>query len=108
MLRMSGIKSPRSKVENDLKSVSIPKLNIFLWLFAHGKLHMAENLRKRDIAGPSKCGFCNQAEESMQHIFFDCRVTKEVRSLPLEETGQEAINISKVEGTGSPGIEWTV
>jgi len=31
----------------------------------------------------------------MQHIFFDCRVTKEVWSLLLEETGQEAINISK-------------
>jgi hypothetical protein len=34
-------------------------------------------LQKRGINGPSQCALCQEVEESIQHIFIDCKFTKE-------------------------------
>ena len=60
------------------KSDCIPKVNSFIWLLVHNKLLTAENLRKRQIAGPSRCTLCNSDLESTVHIFLQCSVSKQV------------------------------
>jgi hypothetical protein len=56
------------------------KIKIFLWLIQQGAILTKDNLsRKIKWEGDKKCAFCN--EESIQHIFFDCRVIKYVWSL---------------------------
>jgi hypothetical protein len=36
----------------------MPKVNSFIWLLVHGRILMAENLRKRGIVGPSQGDKC--------------------------------------------------
>lgn len=50
----------------------IPKIKFFMWTLLHGKILTVENLRKRGIAGPSRCPNCKTAEESIQHLFISC------------------------------------
>ena len=57
---------------------SIPKVNSFCWLLIHNKLLTAENLRKRGVAGPSRCALCNNEEETSSHLFMHCSVSLKV------------------------------
>ena len=45
-------------------SDNIPKVNSFIWTLMHNKLLTAENLKKRGIAGPSRCALCNSESET--------------------------------------------
>lgn len=54
------------------KAEAIPKVKFFMWTFLKGKTLTAENLKKRGIAGPSRCPNCQDAEESIQHLFISC------------------------------------
>ena len=57
------------------QSDCIPKVNCFIWLLMHNKLLTAKNLRKRGIAGPSRCDLCNSKSESSVHLFLQCSVS---------------------------------
>lgn len=50
----------------------LPKVNILCWELVHEKILTAENLRKRNILGPSHYMFCGKAEESIKHLFCFC------------------------------------
>jgi hypothetical protein len=39
----------------------LPKINIFCWILAHGKLLTGENLNKRGFQGPFRCALCLQS-----------------------------------------------
>lgn len=54
------------------RAKAIPKVTFFMWTLLHGKLLIAENLKKRGIVGPSRCPNCKVAEESIQHLFISC------------------------------------
>jgi hypothetical protein len=56
----------------------LPKINIFCWIMIYKKLLTAKNLRKRGIQGPSRCEMCATTEETIQHLFFECNISKEV------------------------------
>ena len=49
-----------------------PKIKTFLWLLMRRKTLTWENLCKKGFKGPSKCPQCNQAEETMNHLFKTC------------------------------------
>eukprot|EP00253_Pinus_taeda_P028396 PITA_28396 len=49
-----------------------PKVSSFLWLFGHHKILTWDNLRKRNIHGPSICPNCQSQEEMLQHLLDSC------------------------------------
>jgi len=55
----------------------MPKINIFCWIMAHGKILTIENLRKKGILGPWFV-LCNAEEETINHLFIDCKYAREV------------------------------
>ena len=44
-----------------------------------------ENLKKRGIQGPSHCVFCKEVEETIDHLFLQCKFSTEVWSLAVQE-----------------------
>jgi hypothetical protein len=56
------------------------KIKIFLWYLKRGVILTKDNLLKRKWNGDSKCNFCG-LEETIQHLFFDCRVARFVWNL---------------------------
>ncbi|KAL4576346.1 hypothetical protein LXL04_012438 [Taraxacum kok-saghyz] len=54
------------------------KANILAWRLAHGRLPTKVNLAKRGIGVNKECTLCNIDEETEEHLFLNCPVTKEV------------------------------
>jgi hypothetical protein len=44
-----------------------------------------ENLAKRGLIGPSRCILCGEKEETMNHLFFECQLSKYIWSLIVKE-----------------------
>jgi hypothetical protein len=57
------------------KSRCPPRLHIFLWLLANGKVLTRDNLAKRRHVEDKTCLFCKEAETPV-HVFYDCCVAK--------------------------------
>jgi len=56
--------------------IKVPlKTKIFLWYLKKGVTLTKDNLAKRKWKGSTKCSFCS-AEESIQHLFFDCYLAR--------------------------------
>jgi hypothetical protein len=60
-----------------------PRIQIFLWLLSQNKIMTRDNLRRRGIPKPMECSFCREFE-SVQHLFFDCIVARQVWGLVKE------------------------
>ena len=54
-----------------------PRVQYFLWLLSKNKLLTRDNLGKRRKVEDSTCLFCNE-QESLNHLFFDCVVAKQL------------------------------
>ena len=54
-----------------------PNIHIFLWLLAHNKLLVRENLIKRQHLNDLSCLFCSECE-NINHLFFECAVAMEI------------------------------
>ena len=50
-----------------------PNILIFLWLLAHNKILLRENLAKRQNLIVLTCLFCSDGE-NINHMFFECAV----------------------------------
>lgn len=59
------------------KSKLPPKINIFLWKIQRGILHTRRFLNSRISNIPPLCVWCEKADESIDHIFWDCILAKE-------------------------------
>ena len=59
-------------------SDNIPKINAFFWILGHGKTLTADNLRKRGLEGLLRCILCKEFEESLEHLFLECKFSREV------------------------------
>ena len=55
-----------------------PKINVFFWIFFHRKSLTAENLRKRGIEGTTYCILYKEFEETLEHLFLECKFTQKV------------------------------
>jgi hypothetical protein len=51
------------------------KIKIFFWYLKNGVVSTKDNLMKGKWKGCTMCCFCN-VSESIQHLFFDCPMTK--------------------------------
>ena len=49
-----------------------PKLKHFLWQLLTGCIAVTKNLRARGIQGDTCCARCEDPEESINHVFFEC------------------------------------
>ena len=74
---------------------SIPKNDIFIWTVLHSSILTGEKLKSKGWEGPSRCPLCNQAEETIDHLFISCEFTKEVWSLTLGSTAVSLPNSSR-------------
>ena len=63
-----------------------PNIHIFLWLLAHNKLLVRENLVKRQHFNDLSCLFCSEGE-NINHLFFECVVAKYIWGLVSEHFG---------------------
>jgi hypothetical protein len=64
--------------KNIWSSDALPKINIFIWTLAHGKILTGENLMKRGFHGPFTCALCQRTQESSQHLFWECTFSSKV------------------------------
>jgi hypothetical protein len=51
------------------------KIKIFLWYLCKGVILTKGNLIKRNWQGRKRCCFCH-ADETIQHLFFDCYLVR--------------------------------
>lgn len=55
-----------------------PKINIFLWLVAHGSILTWDNLTKRGFIGLTICPLCLEEAETMNHLLNICPFSTQV------------------------------
>ena len=55
------------------------------WTLAHQKIMTVENLKKRGIASPMRCVLCKNSEESLEHLFIECKFSQEVWEQAFED-----------------------
>lgn len=74
-------------VNKELWKLKAPlKFKIFLWYLRKGIILTKDNLAKRNWQGSLSCASCHK-EETIQHLFFDCRFARSVWSVFLMATG---------------------
>ena len=65
----------------DAKTKSSSKIKTFWCKIAHNSLPVAYNLKKRGIKTGDWCQVCGEEKETLNHMMFHCRVSKEIWSL---------------------------
>ncbi|XP_058782553.1 uncharacterized protein LOC131657058 [Vicia villosa] len=55
-----------------------PRALITLWLLCHGKPATKDRMIRFGLITESICSMCKEADESINHIFFECRVTNKI------------------------------
>ncbi|GJN27974.1 hypothetical protein PR202_gb16046 [Eleusine coracana subsp. coracana] len=53
------------------------KCKVFLWLAVRDRCWTADRLTKRNLPHPDKCPFCDQADETVQHLLTSCVFARE-------------------------------
>ncbi|XP_019253939.1 PREDICTED: uncharacterized protein LOC109232639 [Nicotiana attenuata] len=56
--------------------LNIPKHSMICWLVAHNRLMTKERVYKMGISQDSLCEICGGAEETINHLFFDCPLAR--------------------------------
>ena len=76
-ITLSGTNPPRyPKFEQETLETENPlKIKIFLWYLSRGVILTKDNLVRRNWQGNQQCCFCHE-NETIQHLFFDCRFTR--------------------------------
>jgi hypothetical protein len=77
---ISNVNKELSKLKASLK------FNIFLWYLRKGVILTKYNLAKQNWQGSLTCTSCHK-EETIQHLFFECRLTRSVWTVFLVATG---------------------
>lgn len=74
-------------INNQLWKLKVPlKVRIFLWYLCQGVVLTKDNLAKRNWQGSTRCCFCHH-EETIKHLFFDCRLARTVWSIIQSASG---------------------
>ena len=70
-----------SVIKDDIWKIKVPpNIHVFLWLIYYNKSLTRDNLAKRRHVDNMSCVFCSEPE-TIQHIFFDCIIAKNVWNL---------------------------
>jgi hypothetical protein len=51
------------------------KCKFFLWLVAHNRCWTADGFARRGLPHPEHCPFCDQEDETIQHLLCSCLLT---------------------------------
>jgi hypothetical protein len=82
----------RTEVENRNRKIwkaKMPlKIKIFMWMVQLNVILTRDTLTRKNWQGDKRCSFCSQ-DESVQHLFFKCSLTKNVWSLVAMVIGAE-------------------
>lgn len=54
------------------------RLNLFLWEVDNQAIQTKQKLKIRFSETDATCVLCNLEEESMEHLFFNCQITKQL------------------------------
>ncbi|CAD6256295.1 unnamed protein product [Miscanthus lutarioriparius] len=54
------------------------KVKIFAWLYFKNRLNTKANLFDKNVMENSICGRCSHPLEDRRHVFFDCKLSKDV------------------------------
>ncbi|XP_026420154.1 uncharacterized protein LOC113316148 [Papaver somniferum] len=60
------------------KSEIPPKVKFLVWCLVHGKLNTIDNLNHKGMTLYSSCILCGNYEESQEHLFIHCKVTRKL------------------------------
>jgi hypothetical protein len=85
----------------------LPKINIFCWIIAQGKLLMGENSSKRGFQGSFRCALCLKILETSQHLFLEYEFSIQVWKLVYLELYHKIVwptNIKTLLESGDPSI----
>jgi hypothetical protein len=81
-MRLSNV-TPIQSVYNNKRiwKLRIPlKTKVFAWYLRRGVILTKDNLAKRNWRGSKRCVFC-QEDETIKHLFFQCRFAKAIWSI---------------------------
>jgi hypothetical protein len=67
------------------KSWAPPNCKFFIWLALNNKCWTSDRLAKRGLPHQPACPFCNQTEESINHLLSACVLSREVWTWILRE-----------------------
>ncbi|GAA0187492.1 hypothetical protein LIER_34780 [Lithospermum erythrorhizon] len=64
---------------NQIWSIDVPKkINHFIFRAIHNRLATTDNLIKRGVIVPNICSLCQNDSEDIMHVFYHCRISREV------------------------------
>ena len=75
---------------------TIPKIDMYAWLIAHGSILMEDNLKKSGFQAPSQCALCHVEEETINHLLLECVFAKEVWREDLRNWDQKVALPSQI------------
>lgn len=74
------------------------KIKHFLWRVLHNAIPVASNLKQRKIINDSIFSVCGEKEETVNHIIFQCRVSKEIWDLaPVRQPSEAMLFTNRLE-----------
>ena len=68
-------------------SITPPKMGIFSWEAARGKILTLDNLKRRGVAFANRCFMCEEEEETVDHLLIHCKSAKMLWDLFLTMVG---------------------
>jgi len=72
----------------ELWKVKAPgKCKFFAWLVLHGRCWTSARLKRHNLTNDDACAFCDQAPESVDHLFMSCPYSSEVWWRVLRRAG---------------------
>jgi hypothetical protein len=73
------------------KTWALPKRCFFIWLVAQNRLWTADRLAKRGLSHLEKCPFCDQEDETIDHLLVTCSFSREFWYLLLRIFGLHSL-----------------
>jgi hypothetical protein len=69
------------------KTWAPPRCKLFIWLFFRSRVWTADCLARRNFPHPDACPFCDQEEETINHLLIRCVFAREVWTLVVQNLG---------------------
>jgi hypothetical protein len=70
------------------RSRAPPNCRVFLWLAARNRCWTADRLSRRGLPHPASCLFCDQSEETLNHLLLGCVLAREIWATCLRWWGK--------------------
>ncbi|XP_022684049.1 uncharacterized protein LOC111257920 [Setaria italica] len=75
----------------DMEDWAPDKCKFFMWLVAHNKCWTADRLAKRGLPHLEQCPFCDQEEETIDHLLLSCVFARQTWFEVLQKLGLQVL-----------------